>query len=220
VGGGRMGAYGPATGLRQACHDIRQPIAGVLALAGAALTEVGLPEGTRSYLNRIVELAEYQSEVVELWLAEPLGGLAHGPPGDLVGAVRKAVAAERLTWAGELTLRWPGKPVPVGMPDVAVRLAAANLLANATRAAGPSGTVKAGVGRRADWVWLAVEDSGPGFGGLPRNSGLGLSASAGLAAMYGGRLECGRGRLGGGRVSLWLPAARTGGEAPDATRAV
>src|SRR6202012_3871612 len=98
-GGGRMGSYGPVTGLRQGCHDIRQPIAGVLALAGADPTEAGLPEGTRPYLNRIIELAEYQSEVAEHWLAEPPAGPAHGPPGDLVGAVHKAVAAERLTWA-------------------------------------------------------------------------------------------------------------------------
>jgi C4-dicarboxylate-specific signal transduction histidine kinase len=213
-------AHGPVSGLRQACHDIRQPIAGVLALAGAALTEAELPDNARLCLHRIVELAEYQSEVVEHWLAGPPGAPAGDPPADPVWAVHKAVAAERLTWAGELTLRWPGEPVPVLVPGVTVRLAAANLLANATRAAGPSGTVTVEISRHAGWVMLVVEDSGPGFGGRPPRPGLGLSAVAGLAAAWGGRLECGRGRLGGGRVSLWLPAAPTSEEAPDAARAL
>ena len=52
----------PVDGLREVCHDIRQPIAGVLALAGAALVEADLPEGARSRLERIVELAAWQSE--------------------------------------------------------------------------------------------------------------------------------------------------------------
>ena len=34
-------AHGVAAGLRQVCHDIRQPIAGVLALAGALLADDG-----------------------------------------------------------------------------------------------------------------------------------------------------------------------------------
>ena len=35
-------ACGSAAGLREVCHDIRQPIAGVLAVAGAALAEADL----------------------------------------------------------------------------------------------------------------------------------------------------------------------------------
>jgi len=69
---------------------------------------------------------------------------------------------------------------------------------------------------------LAVEDSGPGFGRLPRGSGLGLSAVARQAIEHQGRVECGRGRLGGGRVSLWLPtlASRVEEGMADAARAV
>jgi signal transduction histidine kinase len=87
----------------------------------------------------------------------------------------------------------------------------ANLLDNATRAAGPSGTVTAEVSRWDSQMLLAVEDDGPGFGrlvkdeGLVKGHGLGLSAVARHADQLGGRLECGRGSLGGGRVSLWLP---------------
>ena len=215
-------AYSRVEGLRQACHDIRQPVAGVLALAGAALAQTELPESVRTYLDEIVRLAEWQSDVIEHWLQVPAGG-SDNPATDVVRAVNDALADERLTWAGDLTLLWPPEAVFVSLHEVTVRLMAANLLANATRAAGPSGWVTVEVSRRACWVLLAVEDSGPGFGRLPRRSGYGLSAVAREALEHQGRLECGRGRLGdGGRVSLWLPAApsRTEPEVPDAARAL
>ena len=214
-------AYSRVEGLRQACHDIRQPVAGVLALAGAALAQAELPESVRTYLHEIVRLAEWQSDVIEHWLQVPAGG-SDSPATDVVRVVNDAAADERLTWAGDLTLLWPPDAVFVSLHEVTVRLMAANLLANATRAAGPSGRVTAEVSRRACWILLAVEDSGPGFGRLPRRSGYGLSAVAREALEHQGRLECGRGRLGGGRVSLWLPAApsRTEPEVPDAARAL
>jgi two-component system sensor histidine kinase TctE len=83
----------------------------------------------------------------------------------------------------------------------------ANLLDNATRAAGPAGTVTVEVTRWDDQMLLTVEDDGPGFGWLGRGRGLGLSAVARRAVQHRGRLECNRGSLGGGRVSLWLPLA-------------
>ena len=60
--------------LRQVCHDIRQPMAGVLALAGALLADEGLPESTRTRLRQIAELAEWQSDVIEHWLLVGGGG--------------------------------------------------------------------------------------------------------------------------------------------------
>jgi signal transduction histidine kinase len=186
---------GQADELRQACHDIRQPIAGVLALAGAALTEAGLSEKARDYLSKIVGLAEWQSDVIEHWLRAP-------------GA-----------WP---SLLWPPGPVFVGVPRVTMRRIAANMLANATRAAGPSGRVTVEVSTRAMWMLLAVEDDGPGFGRISQNFGLGLSAVAREAIAHRGRLECGRGRLGGARVNLWLPAVapQMGGRMEDAARAL
>ena len=72
--------YGSVDGLREACHDIRQPIAAILALAGAALAEAELPENTRNRLEQIVELAEWQSERGR--------ELARGRPGRLAQARR------------------------------------------------------------------------------------------------------------------------------------
>jgi signal transduction histidine kinase len=201
-------AHCPMRGLREVCHDIRQPIAGVLAVAEAALAEADLPEHTRSRLEQIVELAEWQSDVLENWL-EALEG--SGSPGvgctDVVRIVNDAAGAERQTWPGDLTLLWPPEPVATPVHPIVLRRMAANLLANATGAAGPAGAVTIEVSRQDTRILLAVEDDGPGFGRLPRGYGLGLSYVARAAAQHRGSLECGRGKLGGGRVSLWLPSA-------------
>jgi signal transduction histidine kinase len=207
-------------GLREVCHDIRQPIAGVLALAGAALAEAELPEHTRNRLEQIIGLAEWQSDVIEDWL-EASGAACPPRAGhtDVVQVVNEAAAAERLTWAGDLTLVWPPEPVFAVAHPVSLRRMAANLLANATRAAGPDGTVTVDISRLGGQILLAVEDDGPGFGWLPTGRGLGLPAVARQAVRHGGRVECGQGSLGGGRVSLWLPSAesRMEGTVADAT---
>ena len=193
-------------GLLQACHDLRQPIAGVLALAGAALAEADLPANVRACLNQIVGLAERQSDVIDNWLGVPAGGPDDARGTDVVRVVNEAIAAQRVTWAGEITLVWPPEPVFVPLDNVTMQRMAANLLANAARAATPSGQVTVEVSRRGSWILLVIEDNGPGFGRLPGGTGLGLSAVARQAAQHQGRLECGRGSLGGARVSLWLPA--------------
>jgi signal transduction histidine kinase len=215
-------AYGAMDGQRQACHDIRQPIAGVLALAGAALAEAGLPDNARSRLEQIVGLAEWQSEVIEDWLQASRPGRPGAGQADVVGVVNQALAAERVTFAGELIFQWPAEPVFAPLHPVILRRVVANLLANATGAAGHSGRVRVEVGCRAGWMVVVVEDSGPGFGRLSAGSGLGLHAAARQATRHHGRLECGRGRHGGGQVSLWLPLApaQTGGRAAHATRSV
>jgi K+-sensing histidine kinase KdpD len=211
---------GPMDGLREVCHDIRQPIAGVLALAGAVLAETDLSEATRSRLEQIIEFAEWQSDLVENCLevaeddASPIAGFT-----EAIRIVNEAAAAERLIWTGNLTVIWPPERVFIRPRPVILRRMTANLLDNATRAAGPAGTVTVEVARWDDQMLLAVEDDGPGFGWLAGGRGLGLSAVARRAVQHRGRLECGRGSLGGGRVSLWLPlaVARMGGTMANAT---
>ena len=214
--------HGWAGELQEACHDIRQPIAGVLALAEAALSEADLPENTREFLDKIIALAEWQSDVIEHWLWARDDWLPKTQETDVLGVITEAVAAEQVTWTGDLTVLWPPAPVLVGLPRVTLRRMTANLLANAPRAAGPSGRVTVEVSERATQMLLAIEDDGPGFGLLPRGCGLGLSAVAREAIEHHGRLECGRGSLGGARVSLCLPAVGPAAEGriADAARAV
>jgi signal transduction histidine kinase len=215
-------AHGWSDDLREACHDIRQPIAGVLALAEAALYETGLSENMRECLNKIIGLTEWQSEVIEHWLQAPDDWSSKTEETDVLGVTMEAVAAQQVAWAGDLTVLWPPGPVLVVLPRVTLRRMTANLLANATRAAGPSGRVTVEVSSRDTQVLLVVEDDGPGFGPLRGGYGLGLSAVAREAIEHHGRLECGRGSLGGARVSLCLPALAPGveGRIADAARAV
>ena len=213
-------ACGSTDGLREVCHDIRQPVAAVLALAGAALAAPDLPAEARNRLEQIIGLAEWQSDVIENWLE--VSRVTDPSPSshtDVVRVINESAAAERLTWAGDLTLLWPPEPVFTGLHPVMLRRMVANLLANATRAAGPHGSVTIEVSRHGSQMLLTVDDDGPGFGWLGRGSGLGLSAVARRAVRHQGRLECGRGALGGGRASLWLPVEkfRTDGRQADAT---
>ena len=71
-------------------------------------------------------------------LAQVSGSLAQARRcTDVVQVVNEAAAAERVTWAGgKLTLVWPPEPVFARLHPVILRRMAANLLANATRAAG------------------------------------------------------------------------------------
>ena len=207
-------------GLREVCHDIRQPIAAVLAVAAAALAEADVPESVRNRLEQIIDLAEWQSDVIQNWLEVSQDADSPGAGHtDVVRVINEAAAAKRLTWTGDLTLVWPPDPIFTPLHPVILRRMVANLLANATRAAGPHGSVTIEVSGQGRRMLLAVEDNGPGFGRLSGGSGLGLSAVARHAVRHQGRLECGRGTPGGGRVCLWLPLTQpqVEGEAADAT---
>jgi Histidine kinase-, DNA gyrase B-, and HSP90-like ATPase len=171
--------YAPDTvQLREMCHDMRQPIASILALAAAALTEPGLAVTARGRLEQIVGQAE--------WLADMIDGSLAGPgqedPGetdqpdhahaDVVRIVSEVIAAECLTWSGEVTLTSPSGPVWRALHPVLLRRVVANLLGNATRAAEPAGAVTVEIRRDKGGVMLAVEDNGPGFGQVPSGTGL------------------------------------------------
>jgi K+-sensing histidine kinase KdpD len=189
---------------------MRQPVASTLALAAAALTEPDLPAAARNRLEQIVEQAE--------WLADMIHGclVVHqqeepgerGKPGhdlaDIVQVVREVVAAECLTWPGDVQLRVPTGPVWCLFSPALLRRTVSNVLDNAVRAAGPDGTVSVEIRPHDDGVMLAVEDNGPGFGEIPGGAGLGLSVVASNVIKYGGRMEYGCGQRGGVRVSLWL----------------
>jgi signal transduction histidine kinase len=103
--------------------------------------------------------------------------------------------------------------------------ALANLLANAVRLSPEGSTIRLSAGREGPWVWLAVQDQGPGIapedqervfqrfwrgdprqGPDPGRSGLGLTIVRQVAEAHGGAVklvsEPGRGSA----FALWLPA--------------
>lgn len=193
--------------VREACHDMRQPVAGVLRLAAAALAQPGVPDATRDYLEQIVTQTVSLTELIHqsLYAGEP----------DRVAAVRtdlrqltaEACAAERVTYEGTVEFLSSAEPVLVRATRADARRIIANLLSNATRAAGPRGTVTIAVARDRDLAAVTVDDTGPGFGKIPKGRGLGLGIIADSLARCGGRLEFMPGSAGGVQAGLWLPLA-------------
>ena len=107
----------------------------------------------------------------------------------------------------------------------ALRQALANLLANATRLAPPDSTVTVRAGREGAWVWLAVDDQGPGIApddqGLvfqrfwrgqasapsgERRSGLGLTIVRQIAEAHGGEVKLVSAPGVGSTFAIWLPS--------------
>lgn len=204
--------------LLEICHDMRQPVASVFALAAVALAEPDLPAGARERLEQIVGQATWLSDMIDGFLHDAqreeaidasrmdaceTGRLASRP--DVVHILNEVIAAGRLTCPCDLTVASPAVQVRCTLPPVLLRRVVSNVLSNAARAAGPSGIVTVQISRRAGLVLVTVEDSGPGFGNIPGGAGLGLSAVARNIVRYGGRVECGSRSGGGARVSLWLP---------------
>jgi len=207
--------------LRDTCHDMREPIASVLALTAAALTEPGLPAAARLRLKQITGQAEWLAEMVHEFLQEAvreqrewdtdetagisikLSEAASRP--DAVCVVGEVIRAGRLTWSCDLSVTAPATPVRCTLHPVLLRRVVSNVLSNAARAAGPAGLVTIRIWQSKGLLRLVVEDNGPGFGNLPCGFGLGLAWVTRTVVRHGGRIECGHGAGDGARVSLWVP---------------
>jgi signal transduction histidine kinase len=186
---------------------MRQPVAGIMALAEATLSNAEIPLGVRDRLGQIRDQAQWLSELLRDLIEPPVTGTAEGKSHDLVHLASEVVGIEMATYPGDLSLQWSGGNIYVAGNGVELRRAIVNLLSNATRAAGPTGKVLVQLHRAAEHVLLTVEDSGPGFGLIHRGVGLGLLAVAHGLRSYGGSLEYDRSQMGGVRATLALRAS-------------
>jgi signal transduction histidine kinase len=189
----------PAGGLDPMCHDLRQPVAAIMMLAAAAAAQPDVSDSTRVRLEQITAEAEWMSSIIRETL---LHGAATEDI-DLRDTARQT-ASEPGRPDVVCSMQLADRPVRVRGNAILVRRAVANLVDNAHRAAGPGGAVLVSVSRTARWAVVAVEDSGPGYGGITPGHGLGLQVVAKVAADHGGRVDIGRSRLGGARVCLRL----------------
>jgi signal transduction histidine kinase len=210
-GGRQRGAGHNASGqaVRQLAHDLRQPIAAIQALAAAAAADPRCSGSVLVRLRQIADEAGWMARAIDELLADPETNAEPVPEPVPIGAlVRDVVNSERLTYRGQLTADCQaGTPRYVLAPATALRRALANVLANATRAAGAGGHVRV-TDRAADGVELIeITDDGPGFGHVPAAHGIGLQVTRRTLTECGGRLDIERRPPGQTLVRLTLPLA-------------
>jgi signal transduction histidine kinase len=209
-------------------HEIRNPLnAAALQLAvlerrlrklpeaqqGPLLEPLGLVRDEIRRLDHILEdflqfarPREFKPEPVEV---EPL--------------LRRVVAllggeAESRKVRLELSVPTPLSRVP-GEED-RLRQVLINLALNALDAAPAGGEVRVSAGEDERWVWVTVDDTGPGipvalrdrnfepyFTTKAQGSGLGLSIVHAIVTQHGGTLEVKQAPVGGARFLLRLPKA-------------
>ncbi|WP_419993503.1 sensor histidine kinase [Streptomyces boninensis] len=230
-----------------ASHELRSPLTIIRASLDAVLTSEESDEEERRRAVRVVDRATTRmTRLVEdlLATARRTAPAFADTDTDLAAAAAEAceefqpLAIER---GLQIRPRLTTGLTLFGDHD-ALRRAVGNLLSNAVRLA-PSGTrVTVAAGREAGWMWVAVEDAGPGIGegeqgrvfdrfwrdgrtpeGRDRHAGLGLAIVRQITESHGGQVRL-HSRLGqGSTFVLWFPAAdavRDGGppeESPLAT---
>jgi K+-sensing histidine kinase KdpD len=148
--------------LRQVAHDLRQPVAAILALAAAAESVPDVPVPVLRRLDQISEEAGWIFKVIGELLAD--GGQGTEPVA-IDALIRDVVDSERLTFPGQIRLWQPAGDVRyVTAASTRLRRALANVLANATRAAGPQGHVELVVRSHGNTQIIEIIDDGPASG--------------------------------------------------------
>jgi signal transduction histidine kinase len=173
--------------VRQVAHDLRQPVAAIMALTSAAMVDAQPPDSVRQRLGQIADQASWMSKIICDLLARD--SAAHLHEMVEVGAlVRDAVDSERLTYPGSIVLR-QADAEPRYVAASCTRRALANVLANATRAAGDDGCVELTERPHGDMELVEIVDNGPGFGNVAHGHGIGLNVTRRMLAECGGHME-------------------------------
>jgi signal transduction histidine kinase len=188
--------------LKEVAHDMRQPIVTIQALIDSCQAESDLPPSMEWHIEKIAEQATELSALVSSLLNPDLLATTAVAVVDWVADLLDTIG---LTFAGCLLLRGETSARLLVDPLVLWR-AVANVIVNATRAAGPFGTVEVTVQASAREVCIQVDDDGPGFGGVEPELFLGLRIVKRSMCQAGGGVRLGSApTLTGARVELWFP---------------
>lgn len=217
--------------IHEASHELRNPLAVIRTNLEVTLDD---PDASAAELRRTAETVERSTErmarlVDDLLVYARRGTLSlERTPLDASLLVNEAVDEFRAP-AEARQVRLIGASEPalwVEGDRLALRQALANLLANAVRLSPAGTTIRVSAGREDPWVWLAVQDQGPGIDPADQErvfqrfwrgdpaasraegrSGLGLTIVRQIAEAHGGEVklvsEPGRGAA----FAVWLPAA-------------
>ena len=191
-------AGGEIDTVRALLHDLRQPLAAVLLLAG---TEGG--DSSRK-MDVIAGQARWLAELVEVSLSEAATDEVTST--NIAGLAESAVRRAQATAACEITLDTDSAAPALARP-VALSRALACVLDNAVRAAGAGGHVTVGVRCEHDGVHLTVADDGPGIGRIASRTSLGLTTTRAMIASCKGSFHLVPGAGGGAVADICLAEA-------------
>ena len=200
VVGGSAGAV--AEGLR---HDLRQPLTAVRLLVDTMLSTTPVPPEAADMLDRVQQQTD--------WMLQLLGSDLDQQPE--VSIVDLADIAQSPCLATPTGVSYQERvhaehDVSVLADPVGLKRVFWNLLDNARRAVATGGEVDVRVRQRGRDALLEVADSGPGFGHLPPQHGLGLIGVRRFAERFGGDFSVDTSSLGGALVTLRLPLMSVG----------
>jgi signal transduction histidine kinase len=211
TGGRRVSDNRDVRALRGLLHDLGHEVTTLSYLVDAIRGDTALPSDSG-----------YRLELLSLEMSRMRDIIRHGLAGDGAGdaaPVNVQDLAAQLTklaqaaYPADVTLL-PGAAAVVTISPVLLWRVLSNLVENAARAAGRTGTVTVAV-RQAGTTVIDVTDDGPGFGaGPPGTASLGLEVVTALLESCGGALAVQAPPQGGTSVLVALPAEVTTGATP------
>jgi len=187
--------------VRALCHDLRQPLAAILLLAGSESGDV------RRRMDGILDQAQWLSDMVE----GVIGGAADDLPSnvDVAELASRCVVRAQPTATCRIAFFGCDNAKTVATP-VALSRAVSCVLDNAVRAAGPGGQVTVEVTGTDTEITIRVIDDGPGLAKVSTNNSLGLTITRALVAACGGAFELRPGTENGMAARIALPTVRSG----------
>jgi signal transduction histidine kinase len=211
--GRRVSDHRDALAMRGLLHDLGHEVTTLSYLVEAVRGDVSLPDESG-----------YRLELLALELSRLQDIIRHGLNGDMAGEagpvdVRELAAQltdlAQAAYPADVRLL-PGSAAVITISPVLLWRVLSNVVENAARAAGRSGTVTVAI-RQAGTTVIDVTDDGPGFGaGPPGRASLGMQVVTSLLEACGGALAVEAPPQGGTTVLVALPAEIT---APARARA-
>jgi len=191
-------AGGEIDTVRALLHDLRQPLAAILLLAGTDGGDVGRK------MEGIAGQARWLADLVETVLSD--AAKDEITTTDVASLVTTAVTRAQATTTCEIVVDAPDAPEVWARP-VALSRALACVLDNAVRAAGEGGQVTVGIHGDCGGVHLTVSDNGPGLGRVAARTSLGLTTTRAMVAACNGSFELYAGHDGGAVADICLAVA-------------
>ena len=216
--------------IHEASHELRNPLAVIRTNLEVTLAD---PDASQEELRQTAEIVQRATErmtrlVDDLLVYARKGTLSMVRDPFDVGTLVDDAADEFMAPAEAAGLRLE-REAPHGLTvmgdRIALRQALANLLANAVRLAPRGSTIRVRAGREGAWVWLSVEDEGPGIdpanhdsvfqrfwrgdpaaGRAQGRSGLGLTIVRQIAEAHGGEVKLVSALGVGSAFAIWIPA--------------